>query len=210
MKLYGYFRSSSAYRVRIALNIKKLDYEDAFVNLKIGEQYADEWLSCNPEGLVPVLETSAGNRLTQSMAILEWLEETYPHPALLPSNQDERAKVRSLANQIACDIHPLNNLRILKYLTNDLDITKDGKMQWYRHWINAGFTAFEKQLTGGNFCFGEQVTLADICLIPQVYNAIRFDIDMTPYPNIEKVCRHCISLSAFASASPEKQPDAVF
>lgn len=207
IKLHGYFRSSAAYRVRIALNVKALDYEPVFINLKLGEQYTDEWLSHNPQGLVPMLETPEGYQLTQSMAILEWLEENYPGPALLPSDYNARAKVRSMANQIACDIHPLNNLRILKYLTNVFQVTEESKMQWYRHWIDVGFTAFEKQLTGDNFCFGEQISMADICLIPQVYNAMRFNVDMSVYPHINKVYNHCMSLSPFFKASPEQQPD---
>ena len=209
MKLYSYFRSSAAYRVRIALNVKAIDYDTAFINLKQGEQCTPEWLAVNPEGLVPVLEVSTTEKLTQSVAILEWIEETYPQPALLPDSGYERAQVRSMVGQIACDMHPLNNLRILKYLTSDLHITEENKLNWYRHWINIGFTAFEKKLAGGLFCFGEQITLADVCLIPQVYNAIRFNVDLTPYPFIEKVYQHCMSLAVFIDASPEQQPDAI-
>ncbi len=209
MKLYGYYRSSAAYRVRIALNLKGLDYEQVPVNLLEGEEQGDAYRAVNPQGLVPVLEV-AGRRLSQSLAILEYLEETHPRPPLLPDDPLDRAEVRSLADLIACDIHPLDNLRVLKYLQNELQVDSDERNRWYRHWIEQGFNAFEARLDAldsQDFCLGEAPGLADVLLIPQVYNARRFQVDLTPWPRIRCIERHCLDLSAFAWAVPERQPD---
>lgn len=210
MKLYGYFRSSAAYRVRIALNLKKLAYQSIPVNLREGKQLEEAWLSKNPQGLVPVLELPTGEKLNQSLAIIEWLDENYPNSSLLPGGAVERAQIRAFSGQIACDIHPLNNLRVLGYLENTLNVAPEGKKQWYQHWIKTGFSAIEIQLAGDCFCFGgDKPTLADVCLIPQVYNALRFDVNIAAYPKIRVVYEHCTTLSAFSAAAPEHQEDAI-
>ncbi|MGI9278250.1 MAG: maleylacetoacetate isomerase [Endozoicomonas sp.] len=206
MKLYSYFRSSAAYRVRIALNLKKLDHELIPVNLLKSEQTGDEYKSIHPQGLVPTLEVE-NDTLIQSMAILEWLEETCPEPAIIPGDAWQRARIRSLANIISCDVHPLNNLRILKYLKSEFEVSDDQKSAWYQHWIKTGFDAFEQQLGDDSFCIGDTPTLADICLTPQVYNALRFNVPLTDYPKIRKIHQHCNELKAFIDASPEQQPD---
>lgn len=210
MKLYGYYRSSAAYRVRIALNLKGLDYEQIAVNLLEGEDQSGHYREINPQGLVPVLEVE-GHRLSQSMAILEYLEESHPEPPLLPRDPLQRAAARSLANVIACDIHPLNNLRVLKYLQQELEVNDDARNQWYRHWIEEGFTAFEQRLEAygsSDFCLGQQPGLADVLLIPQVYNARRFKVDMRRFPRIEQIEQHCLQRDSFIRAIPENQPDA--
>ncbi|WP_062269783.1 maleylacetoacetate isomerase [Endozoicomonas arenosclerae] len=206
MKLYSYFRSSAAYRVRIALNLKKLDHELVPVNLLKSEQTGSDYKGINPQGLVPTLEVESG-RLSQSMAMLEWLEETCPEPAIIPGDAWQKAQIRSLANLISCDIHPLNNLRVLKTLQAELGATDEQKTQWYQHWIQVGFDAFEQQLGDSDFCVGDTPTLADICLVPQVYNALRFKVPLTDYPKIRKIYQHCNELKAFIDASPEQQPD---
>ncbi|MBZ9612016.1 maleylacetoacetate isomerase [Rheinheimera maricola] len=211
MKLYGYWRSSAAYRVRIALNLKQLSFENLPVHLvkNGGEQHSDSYKALNPAELVPTL-VDGDFSLNQSLAIIEYLEEIYPQPALLPLEAGAKAQVRALALDIACDIHPLNNLRILQYLTGSLALTEQQKQQWILHWLHCGFTAFEQRLSAsaGHFCFGDTVTLADICLIPQVYNALRFGLDMSPFPTINAVHHQCLQLAAFALAAPEHQPDA--
>lgn len=207
MKLYSYFRSSAAYRVRIAMNLKGIDYEIIPVNLLTGEQKSDDYKQLNAEGLVPALETDQG-LLTQSLAILEWLEEQYPNPPILPKDGWQRAQARSLAYAVSCDIHPVNNLRILKYLQNDMQQSDEDKIIWYKHWINTGFSAFEQKLAEHKYCCGEQPTIADICLVPQVFNALRFKVDMDAYPKISGVYEHCNQLKAFIDAAPENQPDA--
>ncbi|MGI9274021.1 MAG: maleylacetoacetate isomerase [Endozoicomonas sp.] len=206
MKLYSYFRSSAAYRVRIALNIKGLHCQQVPVNLLKAEQQSDDYLEKNPQGLVPALDVDEG-LLTQSLAILEWLEEHYPDPAFLPRDSWEKAQVRSMAYAISCDIHPLNNLRVLKYLQSELNVSDDNKNDWYAHWISKGFTAIEQQLGDVPFCFGEHPTMADICLIPQVFNALRFNVPMEPFPKINAIYQRCNELEAFLHASPEQQPD---
>ncbi|WP_431024796.1 maleylacetoacetate isomerase [Halomonas sp. H5] len=210
--LYGYFRSSAAYRVRIALNLKGLAYDQAPVNLVKGEQRFDAFLARNPQGLVPALVTDDGARLTQSLAICEYLDERYPEPALLPADAAGRARVRALAQSVACEIHPLNNLRVLKYLTGELGLDEAAKMTWYRHWITEGFAALEAQLSreagSGDFCHGDTPGLADLCLVPQVFNAERFACDLAPYPRIRRIVANCRALDAFARAAPEAQPDA--
>jgi maleylacetoacetate isomerase len=212
MKLYDYFRSSAAYRVRIALNLKGLAPERAFVHLAKGEQLAGGYLSVNPQGLVPALVTDDGDVLSQSLAIVEWLEETQPSPPLLPAAAAARARVRSLALAVACDIHPLNNLRVLNYLSNTLGVTAEQRTGWYRYWIDLGFEALEKRLAGepgtGRYCHGETPTLADVCLVPQVANARRFAVDLSPYPTIVRIDAACAALPAFAAAAPARQPDA--
>ncbi|MDR5903396.1 maleylacetoacetate isomerase [Halomonas icarae] len=210
--LYGYFRSSAAYRVRIALNLKGLDYDQAPVNLVKGEQRGDANLARNAQGLVPVLETSEGTQLTQSLAICEYLDEIYPEPPLLPADAEGRARVRALAQLVACEIHPLNNLKVLKYLVGELGVGDEAKLGWYRHWIAEGFQALEAKLTAeagsGKFCHGDSPGLADICLVPQVFNAERFECDLSPYPRIRGIAANCRALPAFAKAAPEAQPDA--
>ncbi|MBA2777946.1 maleylacetoacetate isomerase [Billgrantia kenyensis] len=210
--LYGYFRSSAAYRVRIALNLKGLDYAQAPVNLVKGEQRGEENLARNPQGLVPILETDEGAQLTQSLAICEYLDERYPAPALLPADAVGRARVRSLAQLVACEIHPLNNLKVLKYLVGELKVDEEAKLAWYRHWIAEGFAALEARLAGesatGEFCHGDSPTLADLCLVPQLFNAERFECDLSAYPTIRRIAERCRSLEAFAKAAPGEQPDA--
>lgn len=212
MKLYGYYRSSTSYRVRIALNLKGLDYRQQPVNLLQGEHREGPYRQLNPQGLVPILETDEGERLTQSLAICEYLEERYPEPSLLPANAADRARVRALVGLLAIEIHPLNNLRVLKYLTGELGIDEDTKLGWYRHWIAEGFDALEAMLAGdprtGRYCHGDQPGLADACLVPQVYNAERFGCDLESYPTIRRIHDACKELPAFARAHPAEQPDA--
>ena len=212
MKIYGYFRSSAAYRVRIALNLKGLAPEALSLHLAKGQQRASDYLALNPQGLVPALVTDEGGVLTQSLAIIDWLDETHPEPPLLPSDALGRARVRGLAQAIACDIHPLNNLRVLNYLTNTLGISDDQKSGWYRYWIDTGFEALEQRLARepdtGRFCHGDTPTLADICLVPQVANSHRYKMDLSPYPTIVRIDAACLALPAFAAAVPDKQPDA--
>ncbi|RUR30363.1 maleylacetoacetate isomerase [Vreelandella andesensis] len=210
--LFGYFRSSAAYRVRIALNLKGLDYDQVPVNLVKSEQRGGDHLARNPQGLVPSLVLDDSTVVNQSLAICEYLDEVYPMPALLPVNALARARVRALAQLVACDIHPLNNLRVLKYLVGELGTDETAKLAWYRHWVTEGFAALETTLatdpSSGDFCHGNTPTLADICLIPQVYNAERFECDLAAYPTIQRIAAHCRSLPAFTKAAPEVQPDA--
>ena len=203
--LYDYFRSSASYRVRIALGYKGLKAKLKEVHLvnNGGEQYQDSYTQINPQARVPTWEEEDFS-LTQSMAILEYLEESHPKPALLPADPKARAKVRALANVIACDVHPLNNLSVLQYLKNNLSVSDTQKQDWYAHWIQVGFRAFEAQIrpTAKQFCYGDQLTLADVCLIPQVYNAKRFNVDYTDCPTIERVYQHAMSLPYFIDAQP--------
>jgi len=212
MKLYDYFRSSAAYRVRIALNLKGLAPERAFVHLRRGEQRADDYLALNAQGLVPSLVTDTGAVLTQSLAIIEWLDESYPSPPLLPADVAGRARVRAQALAIACDIHPLNNTRVLNYLTGTLGATDAQRDGWYRYWCDVGFEALETQLAReaatGEFCHGATPTLADVCLVPQLANARRVDLDLAPYPTLLRIESACAALPAFANAAPARQPDA--
>jgi maleylpyruvate isomerase len=210
VRLYSYYRSSAAYRVRIALNLKGLPYDYVPVNLLLAEQKAGSYMARNPQGLVPALELEGGELIAQSVAILEWLEETCPPPALLPEDPLQRARVRSLVNNITCDIHPLNNLSVMNYLRVELGARDEDIHRWYCNWVDRGFSAIERGLadTMGDCCFGDRPTLADVCLVPQVYNAYRFKVPMEPYPNIRQVVQHCNSLEAFARAAPEAQPDA--
>ena len=211
IKLYSYFRSSAAYRVRIALNLKSLSYEYLPVHLVKGEQRDERYRALNPQALVPML-VDDGETITQSMAIIEYLDEKFPDPPLLPPTPEARARVRSIAQVIACDIHPLNNLRVLKYLTGTLGVSEDAKNAWYRHWIELGLAAIEAQLAAdsrtGAFCHGATPTLADVCLVPQLANARRYDFSIEPYPTLGSIESHCLALDAFARVAPGRQPDA--
>ena len=207
MQLYTYFRSSAAYRVRIALNLKGLSYESLSVNLLEGEQSGAEYKALNPQGRVPALVCD-GEVLIQSPAILEYLEEVFPAPPLLPAAPVARARVRAACALIACDIHPLNNLGVLRYLKRRLGHDQAAVDAWYAHWVQEGFAALEQLLRPGPFAFGAHPTLADVYLVPQVYNARRLKVPLDPYPRITAVDAACASLTAFADAAPEKQPDA--
>jgi len=213
VKLYGYFRSSATYRVRIALNLKGLPWEAVLIDLRppASAQQTPEFRALNPQGLIPVL-TDGAHTLTQSLAIIEYLEETHPSPPLLPRSPHERAEVRALALAIACDIHPLNNTRVLSYLRSPLGHDEPAIEAWYAHWIAVGFGALEqraRQLSGdGRHLYGTSVTLADVCLVPQMYNAHRFRCDVAPYPTLRGICAHLETLPAFARAAPQVQPDA--
>lgn len=209
MILYGLSVSSASYRVRIALALKGLKVTTISKQLRDGEHRQEDFLKINPQGFVPTLALDDGTVLTQSMAIIEYLEETYPEPALLPQQSLARAHVRAMSQVIACDIHPLNNLRVLRYLETDLNHDKPTRDAWYRHWVHSGFIALEGFLnshTGaGDFCFGDAPTLADVCLVPQVFNARRFAVDLTPFPGIVRIDAHCRKMAAFAGAAPELQ-----
>ena len=211
MTLYAYFRSSTSYRTRIAMNLKQLDYDYITVNLAQDEQLEAAFQSINPQGLVPVLQVD-DLWLYQSPAILEWLEEVYPEHPLLPKDAAGRMQVRALSAMIGCDIHPLNNRRILQYLRNELSVDEAKVMTWCQRWMNEGFAALEKRLaqdkTRGKFCYGDRPTFADCYLIPQVSSAERFKVDLSAYPNIVAIDAHCRTLKAFADADPMVQPDA--
>lgn len=213
MTLYTYWRSSTAYRVRIALNLKGLPFESVPVHLVKGEQKADSYTQLNPQGILPTLQTGEGAALTQSLAICEWLEEAHPTPSILPSDALGRARVRAFAQAIACEIHPITNLRVLTYLTGELGVSEDAKLAWYRHWVAEGLAPLEAMVAGhpatGRFVQGDTPSLADICLVPQLYNARRFEVDLTPYPTLVRLDEAARSLTAFAEAAPEAQPDAV-
>jgi maleylacetoacetate isomerase len=210
IKLYGYFRSSAAFRVRIALNLKKLDYETAAIHLRRNDQTTPDYLAVNPQGLVPTL-VDGERTLIQSLAIVEYLDETYPEPPLLPKEADDRARVRALAEIVACDIHPINNLRVLRHLTHSLGHDEATIASWYNHWIAAGFQALEKLLAEdsrtGKFCHGETPGLADVTLVPQVVNAERYRLDLGPYPTITRIFEGCMKLEPFSAAHPDNQPD---
>lgn len=212
MKLHGYWRSSAAYRVRIALNLKGVEAEHCPVHLinNGGEQHSAVYQQLNPAQLVPTLE-DGDLSLNQSLAIIQYLEDCYPQVPLYPADPAQKAAVMAFALDIACDIHPLNNLRVLQYLTGPLALSETQKMQWIKHWLAVGFDALEKRLQAraGRYCFGDTVTLADLCLVPQVYNALRFQLDMTEYPLINSIYQRCNTLEAFQRAAPEQQADAV-
>ena len=211
--LHNYFRSSTSTRLRIALNLKGLDYDYVPYALLKNETRTPEFLARNPAGLVPVLELDDGTMLSQSLAIIEYLDETQPEPPLLPGDARGRARVRGLAYMIACEVHPLNNLRVLKYLTEAFDQDDQGKAIWFAHWVNTTFKALEVTLAGspdtGTFCHGEVPGLADICLYAQMWNNKRFAIDPTPYPTILRIFNELDKIEAFSRAAPPKQPDAV-
>lgn len=211
--LYTYWRSTAAFRVRIALNLKNIDYASESVHLvrEGGQQHQPEYRAINPQGLVPTLKID-GQSITQSLAIIEYLEERYPWPPLLPSRAADRARVRALASTIAADIHPLNNLRVLKYLKGELGVSDEAKHKWYAHWIAMGFGALETMLAGhqdtGEYCHGDDPGLADVFLVAQMYNAHRFDCDVSPYPTLNRIHAACVKLDAFSRAAPAAQPDA--
>ena len=211
MKLYGFFRSSAAFRVRIALNLKGLAYETAPIHLRRNDQARPDYRAVNPQGLVPALD-DGGHTLIQSLAIIEYLEETHPDPPLLPADPADRARVRALAGIVACDIHPIDNLRVLRYLTHALGHGEGDIAAWYNHWIDAGFQALEALLAGdprtGVFCHGDQPGLADAALVPQAVNAERYRLDMAPYPTIARIVDSCMKLGPFQAAHPDNQPDA--
>ena len=218
MKLYNYFRSSASFRVRIAMALKGLDYEYLPVHLARGDHKLAAYSEVSPDRLVPMLETD-GQRLTQSLAIMEYLDETHPEPALLPESALERARVRALAQSIACEIHPLNNLRVLKYLVKQLKVDEEAKNTWYRHWVREGLESFERQLEAlallrreaklapSIYCYGDTPTLADCCLVPQIFNGQRFEVNLEGLPLTMAAFEACMKLEAFQKAQPSNCPD---
>jgi maleylacetoacetate isomerase len=210
MRFYGFFRSSAAHRCRIALNLKGIQPEFVPIHLRKNEQHSESYLSLNPQGMVPALETG-GRVLTQSLAIIEWLDETYREPPLLPGDPLDRAYVRALALSIACDVHPLQNLRVLRYLKHELGQDQEGLDRWCRRWIETGLTAFEATVArlgrAGAFCYGETPTLADICLVPQLFAAVRFGADVSSLVHLKRIGAACDAHPAFAAAHPARQPD---
>lgn len=209
MKLYSFFRSSAAYRARIALHLKGIPFETASIRFATGDHIAPAYRAINPQMRVPTLVLDTGEILPQSLAFIEYLDETHPQPPLLPKSPLERAHARALAQIVACDIHPLNNLGALNYLRENFKQDEAAVTAWYHHWVRAGFDAIEAMLHEGPYCVGEQVTLADICLVPQVANARRFKVPLDAYPKIVAVDAACAKLAAFEKARPENQPDAV-
>jgi maleylacetoacetate isomerase/maleylpyruvate isomerase len=211
VKLYTYFRSSAAFRVRIALNLKGIGYEPVFIHLAKGQHREAKYAEVNPQQLVPSLELDNGTRLVQSLAIIEWLDEKHPTPPLVPKDSFARARVRSLSYLIACEIHPLNNLRVLQHLKRAMGQSQEQIDAWYRHWIADGLAKFEADLRlgdTGTFCHGDSPTMADCCLVPQIFNAKRYNCDLAPYPATMRVFDACMALEAFDRAQPSKQPDA--
>jgi len=209
MDIYSYFNSSTSYRVRIALVLKGVDYQLLPVNIRYNEQHTPDYRHKNPAGGVPLLVENDW-QLGQSLAIIDWLDAHYPEPRLIPETADARAKVLEMALLIACDMHPVNNLRVLRYLVNQLGVDEATKNAWYAHWIAEGLGALEQLLTrahSGGFCMGEYVSLADCCLVPQVANAKRMGCDVIPYPRVLAVYEHCTALPAFVRAAPQQQPD---
>ena len=214
MKLYNYFRSSASFRVRIALALKGLPYEYVSVHLARGDHKLGAYTSISADALVPMLAleegADSGERLSQSMAIIEYLDETHPTPALLPADALGRARVRALAQSIACEIHPLNNLRVLKYLVKELKVSEDAKTTWYRHWVRDGLESFERQLAqlpAATYCYGNTPTLADCCLVPQIFNGKRFDVNFDGLPRTMAAFDACMKLGAFQQAQPSSCPD---
>jgi maleylacetoacetate isomerase len=204
--LYDYFRSSASYRVRIALNLKGIDYEHRPISLVQSEQQAPSYRALNPQGFVPMLEID-GHRLTQSLAIIVYLDQVHRAPPLMPADPAEGAHVRALAMAVACDIHPLNNLRVLKYLRGPLGVSEEAKDEWYRHWVAEGLAALEEMARphAGAFLFGDAPTIADICLVPQLYNARRFSVPLTDYPTLRRADETASAHAAFAAAHPDRQ-----
>lgn len=210
MKLYNYFRSSASFRVRIALALKGIAYDYVPVHLAKGEHKQPAYADIAADGLVPLLELDDGTRLSQSMAIIEYLDETHPGPALVPGEPIGRARVRALAQSIACEIHPINNLRVLKYLSGTLKVDEETKNTWYRHWVRTGLEAFERQLgqlPAGRYCYGDTPTLADCCLVPQIFNGQRFNTPMDGLPRTMAAFEACMALPAFQQAQPSACPD---
>jgi maleylacetoacetate isomerase/maleylpyruvate isomerase len=211
VKLYTYFRSSAAFRVRIALNLKGLAYEPQLISLPKGAHRDPQYAKVNPQALVPTLVTDEGMHLAQSLAIIEYLDETHPRPSLIPKDLEARARVRSLSLLIACEIHPLNNLRTLQYLKRQLGQNEEQVNSWYRHWIAEGLGKLEAELhsaASGRYCHGDAPTMVDCCLVPQIFNAKRYDCDLAPYPKTMRIFDACMQLEAFDRAQPSKQPDA--
>jgi maleylacetoacetate isomerase/maleylpyruvate isomerase len=211
VKLYTYFRSSAAFRVRIALNLKGLQYEPQLISLPKGVHRQPEYSKVNPQALVPTLVTDDGFRLAQSIAIIEYVDETHPQPPLIPREGKARARVRSLSLLVACEIHPLNNLRTLQYLKRELKLGEGEVNAWYRHWIADGLGKLEAEMKSpltGKFSHGDAPTMADCCLVPQIFNAKRYDCDLAPYPTVMRVFGECMKLEAFDRAQPSRQPDA--
>ncbi|MCZ6832098.1 MAG: maleylacetoacetate isomerase [Gammaproteobacteria bacterium] len=210
MKLYGYWRSSAAYRVRIALQLKGIDCQQVTVNLLKGEQGAAAYLAVNPAGLIPALELDDGRYLSQSTAIIQWLDSEHPQPPLLPDDAFDRAQVLSCVYTVACEIHPLNNIGILNYLKSELGADKAQTLAWMTAWFKRGFASLEASISAAPYCFGDRVTMADIFLVPMAYNALRFDYDLgSLHPKVMAVYEACNTLPAFGDARPENQPDAV-
>jgi maleylacetoacetate isomerase/maleylpyruvate isomerase len=210
MKLHNYFRSSASFRVRIALELKGLGYEYLPVHLVKGEHKQEKYASVSASRLVPTLETDDGQVLSQSMAIIEYLDETHPNPPLLPKDPLGRAHVRALAQLVSCEIHPLNNLRVLKYLVRDLKVEEEAKNTWYRHWVRTGLEAFERELErlpAASYCYGDSPTLADCCLVPQIFNGQRFGVDLSGLPRTMRAHENCMKLPAFQKAQPSSCPD---
>jgi maleylpyruvate isomerase len=211
MLYYGYFRSSASFRLRIALNLKGVAYEFKSIHLRKGDQFQDRYTKLNPQEQVPTLVTDRGDVLVQSPAILEWLEETHPAPPLLPADPIERARVRALAMAVGCDIHPIDNLRVLTYLQKALQVTEGQFEDWFNHWISLGFRGLEAMLAGhpktGTYSHGDAPTLADVYLVPQVFNSFRFKLPLAPYPTIKRIFDNCMKLPAFDQAQPKNQPD---
>ena len=209
MILYGHALSSASYRVRIALALKGLQFTSVLLDLRAGEQRRGEFLQINSQGFVPALKLDDGAVLTQSVAIIEYLDETHPHPPLLPQDPLARARVRALSQAVICDVHPLNNLRVLRYLENDLRLVKATRDTWYRHWVQLGFDALERWLVQGGatgrFCHGDAPSLADVCLVPQVFNARRFAVDLDAYPRIVGIDAACREMAEFQAAAPDRQ-----
>lgn len=210
MKLYNYYRSSTSFRVRIALALKGMEYEYVPIHLRKSEQKRPDYVARNPEGLVPLLELDDGTCLSQSLAIMEYLDEVHPEPPLLPSDPAGRARVRALAQLVACEIHPLDNLRVLRYLVHVLGVSEEAKMDWYRHWVRVGLEAFDAHLAQqpAKYCHGGRPTLADCSLVPQVFNAKRFDCDLAGLQHVQRVFAACMELPAFQAAQPSACPDA--
>ncbi|WP_114390272.1 maleylacetoacetate isomerase [Notoacmeibacter marinus] len=210
--LHGYFRSSTSFRTRIALNLKDLPYDQVTYNLRSGEQRSEGYLQRNAQGAVPTLQLPDGSHLSQSLAIIEWLDETHPEPPLLPQEPLARARVRTLSYAVALDIHPLNNLRVLKRLRSQFDADDEAVAEWFRHWVAVEYSALERRLAGetetGRFCHGDQVTMADLSLVAQSVNNRRFDVDERPYPTIRRIVETCLEREEFERALPANQPDA--
>lgn len=213
LQLYTYYRSVAAHRVRIALNYKGIPYRSVFIDLERTANLSDDYLKLNPQGLVPALVEEDGLVITQSAAILEYLEEKYPERALLPDTVEERARVRSFVQAATADMHPLNTIRVYRYLRDQMHVDYEVRREWFRHWGHSGFRALESLLADhpdtGSYCHGERPTLMDVILVPQVYNAEQYGLDLSPYPTVRRIYRTCLAMAAFQAAGPDAQPDLV-